>query len=422
MFCFCELKRQNYNSEICTECLANPLEINAVQQLSVYNQCINCDKFLCSFHLDRKFIDVDLCPQCYYTQNSNYSFYDPEDDFDDGVNFTDTQIYRNYDSRQLNHARDLEEDNDENEEIHGEAAMESDEDDDSNRAANDDEDEDENENDVNERYNVTFFNQMHRYYESQQQRESDAENMDLSDQPDYENENGEQTTTWGSGGSGVATGYNKSGGGLPIHPTIMTDDEMTELYDDKRACPICLEVLAGERFTETRLGLGLLALATACVTVILPCDQETVTTPSTQVLTTVETPGNATVMVAGQADDCFILSQQRACVNAISVQTTTEQVHESTKPPHSDKTTCTPPSLTRPHINGTSLRANTKCGIRQCWSEVPMSHVVDVPVERKLPLTRLQCHKTHIFHSKCIDQWLKNKNACPLCCRRVAVL
>lgn len=371
MFCFCELKRQNFNCEVCTECLANPLEINAIQQLSVYNQCVNCDKFLCSFHLDHKFIDVDLCPQCYYTQNSNYSFYDPEDDFDDGTNFTETQIYRNYDSRQLSYARDLEdEDEDENDEINGQG--ESDEDDDYNRGVDDDEDEDED--DVNERYNVTFFNQMHRYYEGQQQRESADEDMDLSGYPDHDENGNEHQTTSESGGSDTATNFNKSDN-VPINPTHMTNDEITELYNEKRACPICLEVLADDSFAETRLelGLGLLAVPTICVR--LPCNQNTLTTaetaPSTRVQSTVKMPENATAVLVSQgnrSDDRFIVSQQRAFSSSISVQ---------------------------------------------------MTSVVDAPPERKLLLTRLRCHKTHIFHSKCIDQWLKNKNACPLCCRRV---
>jgi hypothetical protein len=181
VFCFCELKSQNYNSEICTECLANPLEIDAIQQLRVYSQCTNCDKFLCSFHLEHKFIDVELCPRCYYIQNSNYSFYDPEDDFDDSMNFTETQIYRSYE----NQGADADDEEDDRDGAEDEGVESEGEDGYDNREAEEDDDEDE---EVDDRYNVTFFNQMNRYFEGQQQqeRESDGDEMDLSEEANSE--------------------------------------------------------------------------------------------------------------------------------------------------------------------------------------------------------------------------------------------
>ena len=34
-------------------------------------------------------------------------------------------------------------------------------------------------------------------------------------------------------------------------------------------------------------------------------------------------------------------------------------------------------------------------------------------------IAELSCDKRHFFHEKCIDDWLKNKQECPLCKKAV---
>jgi hypothetical protein len=36
---------------------------------------------------------------------------------------------------------------------------------------------------------------------------------------------------------------------------------------------------------------------------------------------------------------------------------------------------------------------------------------------KEFPVKTLECHPTHSFHEDCINQWLEDKNTCPICRR-----
>lgn len=60
VFCFCFLKEEHYNLEICTCCLADPLVPHAFETVVQYEQCAHCDSVLCPFHVN----DSRLCAPC----------------------------------------------------------------------------------------------------------------------------------------------------------------------------------------------------------------------------------------------------------------------------------------------------------------------------------------------------------------------
>lgn len=74
VFCFCFLKEEHYNCEICTHCLADPLVPHAFETVVQYKQCAQCDAVLCPFHVN----ESRLCAPCEETDD------DYEDEGEEG--------------------------------------------------------------------------------------------------------------------------------------------------------------------------------------------------------------------------------------------------------------------------------------------------------------------------------------------------
>jgi hypothetical protein len=211
--------------------------------------------------------------------------------------------------------------------------------------------------------------------------------------------------------------------------TDIMENESVDLCNEKRTCPICLEVLVSECVSKTRLdGLGL-----ACVLadVDVSGDKNTVMTgapawvASTAAQAAIKKSEGVATGRFSIPNNCLILSHTRASLNAISATSMREEIDDRTirKIEIIEKVGGVQPGVSQQLSSSTTLHAHTKCGVRQCWPEVEVPSVGAEPLStRKFSLRRLPCHKTHVFHSKCIDEWLSNKNACPLCCRRVGVL
>ena len=72
-FCFCDLTARHVNFTVCPSCLQSPLTPDAIYTIPRFQQCTACDKMLCSFHLEEKYLAVDLCKKCYRTSTTRGS-------------------------------------------------------------------------------------------------------------------------------------------------------------------------------------------------------------------------------------------------------------------------------------------------------------------------------------------------------------
>lgn len=86
VFCFCNLDEQHYNSDICVHCLHEPLLSGAMENVTQFKQCTQCDQIICPFHALSYNLDADICVVCdqnfAYTpcNSSNEFMYDRNED------------------------------------------------------------------------------------------------------------------------------------------------------------------------------------------------------------------------------------------------------------------------------------------------------------------------------------------------------
>lgn len=71
VFCYCDIKPEHYNTDICEHCLREPLPSGAFELLQTFYQCSDCDKMLCPFHVDQETLESNLCEECSESKHSH---------------------------------------------------------------------------------------------------------------------------------------------------------------------------------------------------------------------------------------------------------------------------------------------------------------------------------------------------------------